>query len=424
MPLDEATVRPVVDGWVADAPATWTAAETDAIVARLLQISAQVTPHVVADVAQAPARLQDYLVARVVGRIEDWLSRVAGSLRDAYGLEALTLAAGGATPATGLRGARDAELDALPGTDAALAAKIGRFVAQSSSLTDFDRLLDIDGIGPQRLRRLRAAAYLDRPRPALISPTLLAFLTDADVLACVRLMEATDLELGFGDGSTLLRRPIAPGRTPAERFTGFLDTVLEQSARASSVADGVLASDAERWLDRHAARASVLAALAPADGGVLIDDAYLAPALALVEGATTSVNLMVFLGTAAGGTELAPGPLSIVQAMEAAAGRGVAVRAILDQDDGGEPYRSFFINRALVRRFAANGVDVKVDTEDVLLHSKVLVADRAAVIVGSHNLTENSLQDTHELSALITSADVAGEFDDRFHALWNQLPAL
>jgi phosphatidylserine/phosphatidylglycerophosphate/cardiolipin synthase-like enzyme len=199
---------------------------------------------------------------------------------------------------------------------------------------------------------------------------------------------------------------------------------LEQATRASSVAGGVLASRARRWLARHRLRDGLLAGARPAGGAVLVNEAYLASARRLLENAADAANLLVFLGTANPGDPLHPGPLQLVEAMEAAAARGVTVRAILDQDDGGAPYGSVFINRPLVERFRANGVGVKFDREDVLLHSKVLIVDRTAAIVGSHNWTGASLNDTHELSLLVEAPEVASQFDDRFQSLWDQLPTI
>jgi hypothetical protein len=423
VPLLEDTVRPHVEAWAAAAP-IFTPAETDAIVQRIVRISEQVTPLVVADVALLGDRLQRYLLSRAMGRIEDWLVGAAARLRNAYGIENERLMADGAAPAVGLRAATDAELLALPGSNRGLAAAIGSFVAQQPDLTNEEQLIDVDGIGPGRLALLRSASYLDQPRIALLSPTLLTFILAPGVPTFLEVLERTELTIVFGDGSTLLRRAPAVAQTPAERFIQLLDLIREHATRERSVAQGKLASNAERWLNRHDTRERVRAQLAPVSGGVLVNDAYIPAAQALIDNATTTAKLMVFLGTAAAGTAAAPGPLTLVQAMEAAAARGVTVRVILDQDDGGEPYGSLFINRPLVQRFRSAGVAVKLDDPRTLLHSKVLVVDRQAAIVGSHNWTNNSFHETHEVSILLRSPAIAGEFDDRFQALWDQLPAL
>ena len=424
MALTRATVEPVVAEWGAAAPPAWTDAEADSITDAVVAISKQITPRVVADVTLATARLQDYLLARTTSYLEGWLTFTASMLRRAYGMEAVRLTADGQAPALGLRGATLDELIALPGVDSGLATRIAEFSAQSPDFASIDALLEIDGIGPDRVRQLEAVAYRDVPFPALVSPALLAFLMSPGIPEFLRLLESTDLALSFGDGSTILARAPAADLTRAERFLGLLATALDQATRASSVASATLASKAAAWLDRHEARTELFAAMRPATGGILVSGAYMEPAKALVDGAATSVKLMVFVGSDAAGTAAAPGPLGLIEALEAAHGRGVTVQVILDQDQDGVPYRSTFINRPLVQRLSAAGVDVKLDEKDTLLHSKVLMVDGTTAIVGSHNWTRNSMAATHEVSVLLESAETASDFEGRFDSLWNQLPAL
>lgn len=423
MTLAEATARPLIENWAAVVQTSWTDRETDTVVDAVVRLSPHVTPHVVRDAPMTDDRLQEYLLARAARRLEDWLTGAAAALRVAYGIDAAHHTDSGA-PALGLRSATSAELEALPGVGRALAGPVGRFVAQQPELTSLDPLIDIDGVGPGRLRQIMETAYLDRPRLSLLSHTLLAFLLAPKVPAFLRVLERSDMAVAFGDTTSLLRRGVAEGDSPGKRFIAFLELVLEQAARTSSPAGGVLASAAERWLNRHERRRQLLAATAPADGGLVVNESYVAAARQLIERAAATVHLMVFLGTATEGDELHPGPAVLVEAMEAAARRGVTVRAILDQDDGGEPYGSFFINRPLLERFRANGIQAKFDEEDVLLHSKVLVVDAAAIVVGSHNWTRNGFRETHEVSLLIESPPVAEQFDARFRALWDHLPAL
>ena len=424
MALTEATVEPVVAEWGAAAPPAWTAAEAESIGDAIVAISKQVTPRVVADVAVPTARLQQFLLARTMTYIEGWLTSAAAALRQTYGMESIRLTADGQGPALGVRGATIDELIALPGIDSALASKIAKFAAQSPDFATIDALSAVDGIGPDRVRQLRAVAYRDVPFPALLSPALRDFLVSSGVPEFLRLLERTDLELAFGDGSSLLAQAVAPERTRAERFLGFLATALDHATRASSVASATLASKAAQWLDRHDVRAQELAAMQPGTGAILVGGAYLVPTKKLVDDAAASVKLMVFVGSDSAGTAAAPGPLGLVEALEAAQARGVTVRVVLDQDQDGVPYRSSFINRPLVERLVAANVDVKLDEKDTLLHSKVLVVDGEAAVVGSHNWTRNSLAATHEVSVLLRSAQVASDFEARFDALWARLPPL
>jgi hypothetical protein len=161
------------------------------------------------------------------------------------------------------------------------------------------------------------------------------------------------------------------------------------------------------------------AAAQPATAELLADAAYVPAVTALLDAATTDISVMLFLGTASAGDPQHPGPLALVAALERAAQRGVNVRVILDRDDG--TYRSSVINAPLVQRLTAAGIPVKRDDETTLLHSKVVVVDATAVVVGSHNWTLNAFAGTDELSVLVTGSAVATEFADRFDTLWAAL---
>lgn len=419
MPLDQATARAAVDHWSNALLAPWSAAEKDQITARLVDLCDQMTPHIVADLAVPDDDMQRFLLARTVARLEDWLIGVAANERAALGIENndATDNAG----KLGLRSATFEEIAGLPGIGDALAADIGAYVSQRPDLDKLDPLTDIDGIGPQRLEQIKGLAYLDRPTVGLTSPSMWRFIHSPNIESFLAVLEHGDLVFVFGDRQSLPRR-IPGGDTVAERFVDLIEFASEQSARTRTAVSGILASEAKQWLDRHALRHNLLGAAQAANGGLLINDAYVDSAKALIDDAAISVSLMVFLGTAAANDGLDPGPLQLVEAMEAAAARGVDVRAILDQDDGGEPYKSFFINRPLLERFKAGGVQVKFDEKDILLHSKVLVVDQSQVIVGSHNWTRTGFNNTHEMSVTADSAPVATEYQQRFDVLWDQLP--
>lgn len=423
MSLDSTTVEPIVEAWSSARDEPWTTAEKAEVATALQELSTQVTPRVVPDEPAAAAREQEILAMRTIDAIEAWLGRAAAAVRVQLGVLTTRMSEDGTEPALGLRSATFAELEALPGVGDELASAIGRHLASHPELDDVEALLAVDGVGPQRLQQLRRLTYVDEPRARLVSPSLWSFALEPRVETFLHLLERTDLGFSFGDHTAIERRLPTMGGTVAQRLTHLIHTVTEQAERRASLVDGVLASEAARRLQREARRRDRLAALSPVSGRVLIDSAYVEHVQDLIDGASTRVSLMVFLGTAAAGTPDHPGSLVLVEALEAAVARGVAVRVILDQDDGGEPYRSYFINRPLLQRLQQSGIEVRFDTEDVLMHSKVLTVDGRTVVVGSHNWTRTGLHDTHEVSLLLEGEAVTGEFEARFDALWDQLPA-
>jgi phosphatidylserine/phosphatidylglycerophosphate/cardiolipin synthase-like enzyme len=303
-------------------------------------------------------------------------------------------------------------------------ARLGRFLAENPDTVDMSALLEVPGMSEERVRVLAQHAHLERPRTGLLSPSLWDFLSSPGVQTFLTVLARSDLFLWFGDHGTASRRVTTAGGGPLGRFTDLLELVEQQASRTSSVADGATASEAVRWLARRQTLDGVLANLVPVTGDVLLDGAYVPAVAEALTGAQVSVDVLMFLGTSAAGSPQEPGPAVLVDALVAAAARGVAVRVVLDQDDGGEPYRSAFINRALVARLQAGGVPVRLDDPLTLLHSKVVVVDDRTTVIGSHNWTANSLSTSHETSVLLRSPDVALRARARFEALWTTLPDL
>ncbi len=76
------------------------------------------------------------------------------------------------------------------------------------------------------------------------------------------------------------------------------------------------------------------------------------------------------------------------------------------------------VNTRAKNFLAANGVPVKFDSEERLLHSKFVVVDGQTVVVGSHNWSIGSFFEFDDVSLAIASATLAQEFTGRFDLLW------
>jgi DNA uptake protein ComE-like DNA-binding protein len=426
--LQPATVQPLLDEWSSHLPTPWTDQQTGRVTQLLTELSHEVTPHVVQDTPLTDDQLQDILLHRLTIRLEDWLAAAAATQRRLHGDTAPRLQPESTTPALGLNSATNQEIEDLPGLDDVLTERIARYLALHPQTADLDRLEAVNGVGPQRLAQLQKVAYIDQPRPALLSPALYTFLQEPSIPHFLNLLDRTDLSFFYGDQNTATRRhgPGHPSSDPAtadERFEAFLEFVLAQTRKGSTLMDGVLASRAHAQLQRVRTLQAHLQNSHPAAGDVILNADYVAAATQAIDDAQDSIQLMMFLGTTApADTPDGAAPLTLVEAMEAAAGRGVDVRVILDQDDRGVPYKSFFINQALVKRFEDNGINVRFDTEDTLLHSKLLITDETTTVLGSHNWTRTSLNESHEASVLLNSPALAAEFSDRFDDVWTELP--
>lgn len=420
MPLASEAARRLAEGWAANRIPPWSDGEVRATADLLVELSAAIDPHVVDAATLAPDMLETYLTERCRHHLEEWLTLAASRLRRATPPPTGRLRPGSASPALGLRSATFAEVEALPGVGPALAEDVRTFLGRQPQIASLAALQEIDGIGPDRLAQLRDTAWLERPVFTLTSASLRAFLRAPTVANALTLLERTDLSFQFGDENALARRVTEEDAAPHTRFNHFLAFVIDRARVSAPGAAGTLAPEVVRWVERHRKREALRAGAEATTGAVLVDAAYVAAAKSRIDAAQHHVALMLFIGTdAAGAGGAGPSPLLLVEALEAAAGRGVTVRVLLDQDDGGEPYGTAFINRPLVQRLGAAGVAVKVDDPLALLHSKVLVVDDLTAIVGSHNWTRSGFAHTHEVSVMVDAPATATFYRERFDALWD-----
>lgn len=418
--LDPAVADAAVESWAKHAT-SWTTSDRSAVAAALVRAAAFATPYVVHSGSVPPADLQAFLLDRAVRRIDDRLIAVAATLRAGLGLTGERVGANGVA-SLGLRSARPSEIAGAAGVGERVARAIRAHLARHPETATLDELDDVDGIGPATLERLRSATHLERRNAGLISPTLWAFLHEPGVPTLLALLERTDLFPFAGDENAVVRRLADTPASPIGRFLAFLGDVAEDLALSSSLADAALATDVQTWVWRRAARAGLDSETeAGLDSHILVDGEYVGAVRDALAAATGQVDVMMFLATASLGTPADPGPGVLVDALTDAYRNGAAVRVVLDQDDGGEPYHSLTINRPLVRRLREAGIPVRFEDPLVLLHSKVVIADDVTV-VGSHNWTGSGLRETGEVSVLVAGAAYAARARERFDAMWSRLP--
>jgi PLD-like domain len=418
MGLRKQAVAPIVRGWANARRPAWSAADVDRVCAKLVALSASVTPHVVDDAPLEEDERQYFLLARARRAIEDWLLRAAGGVRQSLQLGVAVRGADG-RPALGLRAATTAELAVIHGISVRSAADIARFVALRPDLSRIEALDAAPGIGEAKLDLLKRHVYIDRPQASLVSRSLMDFCQNATIENYLALLEQSDLELQFGDGTTFRRRP-QEGDSVLERLVRLIEFVSSQADLVKSPAQGALASQARRQLLRESVRARYLAALAPASGALLINEDFAHQILDVIGAAKEDLRLAFFVATASR-PPTGPGSADIIETLEARAAAGVRVRVVLDRDRPSDPYMSHQINQPIFERLQASGISVRHDAPEKLLHSKFLVADDAAVIVGSHNLTSSSIAHTHELGLRLNGKAVAESFATRFDDLWARL---
>lgn len=105
----------------------------------------------------------------------------------------------------------------------------------------------------------------------------------------------------------------------------------------------------------------------------------------------------------------------LVDALIAAAGRGVDVKVILDKSDYNEIINK--VNEKSKKHLEAGGVDVRFDDKYVTSHAKLIMVD-GAVVIGSMNWGYDALERRNECSVIIRDKAVSKFFLGYFNTLW------
>lgn len=105
-----------------------------------------------------------------------------------------------------------------------------------------------------------------------------------------------------------------------------------------------------------------------------------------------------------------PAVKRIQDALQAAIERGVKVRGLI------EDHIDFNVTSvAFLKKF---GIDAKLDTTEKMTHNKLFIVDRSTVLMGSTNITENSMERNNETNVLIRDPAVGVFFTDYFEKVW------
>ncbi|RYD89165.1 MAG: hypothetical protein EOP50_17935 [Sphingobacteriales bacterium] len=151
--------------------------------------------------------------------------------------------------------------------------------------------------------------------------------------------------------------------------------------------------------------------------GLLEDENYYDRVLSLLHRSTSRIWVCMF--HISSGNDDHP-TTKLLEALGAAKKRGVDVKVIMDQDLKTDPYLSTIINSEARRCLTEQGVLVKFDTSDKLLHSKVVLIDNEVTILGSHNWTHSAFHVSHEDSLAVNSPQLAMGLGRDFERLWTE----
>ncbi|MEX2498986.1 MAG: phospholipase D-like domain-containing protein [Wenzhouxiangellaceae bacterium] len=201
------------------------------------------------------------------------------------------------------------------------------------------------------------------------------------------------------------------------RLHAELEVIQDETEGArwkSGALPGMLASEAGKIQHALAAQAQLprLNNLADATASLLFNSQYPAAVGELIDAAKTSIKILMFY--------IVPGSSgvdSLLQKLVDAKARGVAVKVVLDKDREGDVYNSREINKAAFELLENNGIDVTFDSDETLLHAKLVVIDDSISVVGSHNWTAGSFYNFEDISVVVHSSAVNAGWSSLFPEL-------
>ncbi len=99
-------------------------------------------------------------------------------------------------------------------------------------------------------------------------------------------------------------------------------------------------------------------------------------------------------------------------AIIAAENRGVEVRIVVEEDNASSQYSEY-------ERLLDFGVDIRLDSNEDLMHHKFAVIDGERVVTGSFNWTRSGADRNNENLVVISSGEIAKEFSAEFDGIFN-----
>jgi phosphatidylserine/phosphatidylglycerophosphate/cardiolipin synthase-like enzyme len=149
--------------------------------------------------------------------------------------------------------------------------------------------------------------------------------------------------------------------------------------------------------------------------GVLANQDYYQSIVALIDEAQSTIDVCMFHIACPSAEHPTR---KILQALINASQRQVHVRVLMDRDRNQDPYKSTLINTPAKRLLAEAGVPVRMDKANKLLHSKFVVIDGKAVVLGSHNWSAGSYFEFDDLTLVLSASSLAAELKQRFDGMW------
>lgn len=138
----------------------------------------------------------------------------------------------------------------------------------------------------------------------------------------------------------------------------------------------------------------------------------------LLQAAGHSIDIMMYEWKwysyeAAGGVE------KFNIAFQAAARRGVKVRALLNIESMGSAITK--INGKTAQQLQLAGCEVKFGQIGIATHAKLIIIDGRIMVLGSHNVSKGSFSRNQEASIIVDGGEAVRPYADYFRLLWDRI---
>jgi phosphatidylserine/phosphatidylglycerophosphate/cardiolipin synthase-like enzyme len=135
----------------------------------------------------------------------------------------------------------------------------------------------------------------------------------------------------------------------------------------------------------------------------VVDRDYLPVILEMIDNAGESIEFIQL------GFNYDPTVKKVQDSLKAAVERGVKVRGILENDSYSNPKSSKFLNRL--------GIKSTLDTDKKATHNKMFIVDGDEVLIGSTNLSGNSIDNNNESNLYVKDQRLGAYFQEYFEKL-------
>lgn len=104
---------------------------------------------------------------------------------------------------------------------------------------------------------------------------------------------------------------------------------------------------------------------------------------------------------------------NIVEAISAAAERGVSIKMIADGENTENKD-----SKKIFDELEALNIPVKINTDEKM-HIKLTISDNETVVTGSFNYTKDSAEDNQEILLTVSDSTLTSAMNDTFNEMWD-----